>query len=81
MDQALIRQLAIELLAAEDSVTPIPPLTDRHPEITVSDAYQVQNAVVEMRLARGEVIIGKKIGRARLRSDDQRRPGPGRRVH
>ena len=62
MDQALIRQLAVELLAAEDNATPIPPLTDRYPEITVADAYQVQNTVVEMRLARGEVIIGKKIG-------------------
>lgn len=62
MEQALILQLAEELLKAEDTATPIAPLTDRYSNITVDDAYAIQKAVIEMKVARGEVIIGKKIG-------------------
>lgn len=62
MDQVLIQQLANELLVAEDTATPILPLTDRYPDITIQDAYAIQKAVIDLKLARGEVVIGKKIG-------------------
>lgn len=62
MDQVLIQQLANELLVAEDTATPILPLTDRYPNITIQDAYAIQKAVIDLKLARGEVVIGKKIG-------------------
>ena len=62
MENALIEKLADELLAAEDNATPIPPLTDRYPDITVPDAYAIQKAVIDRKVARGEVVIGKKIG-------------------
>ena len=42
MNQELIQALANELLQAEDTATPIPPLTDRYPEMTIDDAYAVQ---------------------------------------
>ena len=62
MNQDLIQALANELLQAEDTATPLPPLTDRYPEMTIDDAYAVQKAVIDKKVARGEVVIGKKIG-------------------
>lgn len=62
MNQELIQSLANGLLQAEDTATPIPPLTDRYPDMTIDDAYAVQKAVVDKKVARGEVVIGKKIG-------------------
>ena len=60
MDQVLIQQLANELLVAEDTATPLLPLTDRYPNITIQDAYAIQKAVIDLKLARGEVVIGKR---------------------
>ena len=62
MDQKLVQMLASELLQAEDTATPIPPLTDRYPDITIPDAYAIQKAVIDLKTARGETVIGKKIG-------------------
>lgn len=41
---------------------PIDPLTDQCPDISVEDAYQIQQRMVSRRLGDGEKIIGKKIG-------------------
>lgn len=62
MDQKLVQMLASELLQAEDTATPIPPLTDRYPDITIPDAYAIQKAVIDLKTARGETVIDKKIG-------------------
>jgi len=62
MDKELITVLARELYTAETSCTPIDALTTRYPEITNEDAYQVQLAGLNMRLADGHLIVGKKIG-------------------
>jgi len=40
----------------------IAPLTDNYPEMTIDEAYAVSLAICDMRLADGEIIIGKKIG-------------------
>jgi len=40
----------------------IEPLSSTYPELTVEDAYAVQSAVVERRLAVGRVIRGRKVG-------------------
>ncbi len=40
----------------------VPPLLEREPEITVDDAYRIQQRFVERRVAAGETIVGKKIG-------------------
>lgn len=62
MDKKLITQLAEELYIAETSRTPIEALTVRYPEITNEDAYQVQLAGMNMRIADGHTIVGRKIG-------------------
>ena len=41
---------------------PVAPITDREPDITVDDAYRIQQRMVERRLQKGETVIGKKIG-------------------
>lgn len=43
--------------------TPIAPLTDSYPEMTIDDAYRAQLRMIDRRLALpGEAIVGKKIG-------------------
>ncbi|MCX7070669.1 MAG: 2-oxopent-4-enoate hydratase [Gammaproteobacteria bacterium] len=41
---------------------PLAPLTEREPDITIDDAYRIQLRMIERRLAKGETVIGKKIG-------------------
>lgn len=62
MDKELIVKLARELYAAETGRAPVEALTARHPEITNEDAYRVQLAGMDMRLADGHILVGKKIG-------------------
>jgi 2-keto-4-pentenoate hydratase len=56
------RKIATELLAAEANCQPLEPLTGIHPGITIEDAYRIQLAGIEMKLAAGKKVIGKKIG-------------------
>lgn len=56
------RQLAKELLAAEKLCQGVAPLSERDGELTVEDAYQIQLEMVQMKLAEGRKIIGKKVG-------------------
>lgn len=55
-------QFAKELLEAERSCVGVEPLTQRDSNLTVEDAYQIQLETVEMKLAEGKKIIGKKVG-------------------
>lgn len=57
-----VDELANELYRAERDCRPIRPLTERHPGLSLADAYRVQQINVDRRLARGERIIGHKIG-------------------
>lgn len=54
--------IAAELLAAEASCNPIEPLTSTYPDLTVEDAYRIQLAGIGIKKARGNKVIGKKIG-------------------
>jgi 2-keto-4-pentenoate hydratase len=58
----LISQCAAVLYGAESSRRPIQPLTSRFPQLTVPEAYRIQQANVERRLKRGEHVVGHKIG-------------------
>lgn len=58
----LIAHCAAELYGAESSRRPTEPLTRRFPELSVPDAYRIQQANVQRRLARGERVVGHKIG-------------------
>ncbi len=62
MEESLIREIALKLIEAQEKKAPITPLTEQYENITVVDAYRVQQAVVKERLAQGRKIVGKKIG-------------------
>ncbi|NWG73672.1 MAG: 2-oxopent-4-enoate hydratase [Rubrivivax sp.] len=62
MSPDLITTLGDELYAALTGCHVLEPLTSRHPEITVEDAYRIQQRLNARRVAAGEVIVGKKIG-------------------
>lgn len=62
MDKQKILDLGNQLYDAFVSGNTIPPLIEQAPEITLEDAYQVQQQFIERRLAAGEHIVGKKIG-------------------
>lgn len=55
----MLEALAEELRIAEDSRTPVAPLSARHPELTVADAYAIQTINTR---ARGARVVGHKIG-------------------
>jgi 2-oxopent-4-enoate hydratase len=58
----LIRRCASELARAESARHPIEPLTRTYPQLSVLDAYRIQQENVHRRLAHGEHIVGHKIG-------------------
>ena len=62
MNTTLIDQLGDELYDALKACRVVDPLTSRHAEITVDDAYRIQQRLLLRRLAAGERVIGKKIG-------------------
>lgn len=63
LDAASVLALGDQLFDALVSRTPISPLTDSHPAITIEDAYHIQLRMIERRLAEpGERVVGKKIG-------------------
>jgi 2-keto-4-pentenoate hydratase len=62
LDRAIVQQLSNELLEAERTRVPVAPLTERYPDLTEADAYAVQLATIERKLAAGARVVGKKIG-------------------
>jgi 2-oxopent-4-enoate/cis-2-oxohex-4-enoate hydratase len=62
MEEKIIKQYGDELYEALITRNVIEPITDRSPEITIEDAYRIQNQMIQRRLDAGESIIGKKIG-------------------
>jgi 2-oxopent-4-enoate/cis-2-oxohex-4-enoate hydratase len=59
---SLLDALGDELYAALRAATPIEPLTQRHPGLTLEHAYAIQQRLNARRLADGERVVGKKIG-------------------
>ncbi len=57
-----IQKLGDELYEAFTARTTIAPLLERHPDITLDQAYRVQLRFIERRVKAGEKIVGKKIG-------------------
>ncbi len=54
--------LADELWEADRTAKPVGPLTERHPELVLGDAYAIQGINIERRVAGGERVIGRKVG-------------------
>jgi 2-oxopent-4-enoate hydratase len=62
MPTALHRELADELWEADRSAKPVAPLTDRHPDLAISDAYAIQTINITRRREEGQRVIGRKVG-------------------
>ena len=60
-DEAVQAEAAL-LDEAEAAATQIRQSTSVHPDMTMDDAYRVQAAWLDRKLARGEELIGHKIG-------------------
>jgi 2-oxopent-4-enoate hydratase len=59
---ALHRDLADELWEADRTAKPVAPLTERHPDLVLADAYAIQTLNIERRTAEGQRVIGRKVG-------------------
>jgi 2-keto-4-pentenoate hydratase len=62
LSEAEVAVLATGLFQARRSGIPVPPLTDQHPGLTVTDGYRVQQALVARLTAGGDRIAGYKLG-------------------
>ncbi len=62
MDQSQIIQLGDELYEALSTGKTVTPLTSRGFEISIEEAYHIQQQMLSRRIAAGEKVIGKKIG-------------------
>lgn len=61
-DTDRLAQLATDLRDAERTRTAIPPLSERHPDLSVRDAYGIQQCIVAARKAAGGLVRGRKVG-------------------
>ncbi|MFT0531560.1 2-oxo-hept-4-ene-1,7-dioate hydratase [Castellaniella hirudinis] len=80
LSQADIQQQAADLHAAEKARRQIRAPSLTHPGISIADAYAIQSAGVQMKLAEGRSIVGRKIGltsRAMQRSSQIDEPDYG----
>jgi 2-oxopent-4-enoate/cis-2-oxohex-4-enoate hydratase len=57
-----IERYGDELYHALVTRTTVAPLLEREPDITLDDAYRIQQRMIARRLQAGETIVGKKIG-------------------
>ena len=66
-----IASLAAALREAESTRVGIAPLTEQHPDLTLEAAYAIQRTGIEDRVARGERVVGRKIGLTSLAIQQQ----------
>jgi 2-oxopent-4-enoate hydratase len=59
---ALHQELADDLWEADRTAKPVAPLTDRHSDLTIEDAYAIQTINIDRRIAAGQRVIGRKVG-------------------
>ncbi|SIO55874.1 2-oxopent-4-enoate hydratase [Paraburkholderia phenazinium] len=62
MNDILISSLGDELYAAVKDCRVLDPLTSRYADLTIEDAYRIQQRLNARRIEAGERVIGKKIG-------------------
>ncbi|MFX1739330.1 2-oxopent-4-enoate hydratase [Paraburkholderia sp. A1RI_3L] len=62
MESTLIAELGDRLYGALNARETVAPLTDSYPDMSIDDAYHVQQRMVQRRLDAGETVVGKKIG-------------------
>jgi 2-oxopent-4-enoate hydratase len=71
LEETKLADLAARLRAAEDDRTPILPLTEEIPELTVADAYRIQQINVHRRKEEGSLVRGRKVGLTSLAMQQQ----------
>lgn len=62
IDTATVGDLAKRLRQAYETGTPIDPLVDERPELTITDAYRIQQEQVRSWVEAGETVKGHKVG-------------------
>ena len=62
MNSQTITRYGDELYDSLISRIPVEPITNREPDITIDDAYQIQLRMIQRRIDAGEILVGKKIG-------------------
>jgi 2-keto-4-pentenoate hydratase len=62
VDSTVQAEIADVLQAAYRTRTPVEPLTEKYPELTVADAVEIQLLQIRRRLAAGAVVKGHKVG-------------------
>jgi len=62
MDQIKIERYGDELYEALMTRRTLEPLTSREADISIEDAYHIQQRMIARRLEQGETVVGKKIG-------------------
>lgn len=62
LSESRIEELATALYEAERERRPIPPLTEKYPQMTPEEAYAVQLKNIRRKLAQGRRVVGKKVG-------------------
>ncbi|NJN15079.1 MAG: 2-keto-4-pentenoate hydratase [Oscillochloris sp.] len=62
LDQATVAELAQLYFQAEHNATPLEPVSRRYPDADEEDAYRVQAALIELKIALGRGIVGRKGG-------------------
>jgi 2-oxopent-4-enoate hydratase len=71
LEETRLTDLAARLRVAEDDRVPIPPLTEEVPELTVADAYRIQQLNVHRRKEEGGLVRGRKVGLTSLAMQQQ----------
>ena len=66
LNNSQIQALAQELLMAEVHARRIVPLHERYGELSIIEAYRVQDVLMELKLATGIKLIGYKMGLTNL---------------
>jgi 2-oxopent-4-enoate/cis-2-oxohex-4-enoate hydratase len=62
LDKKTIQSLGDELYDAWQNARQITPLTERHTDMTIENAYGIQLQTINRRISDGERVVGKKIG-------------------
>lgn len=62
MTQWTVARAATELLSAEDDRAERGPITDDWPDLDLATAYEIQDEILRRRIARGEHLVGVKLG-------------------
>ena len=69
-DGATVVELADRLWRAEVDRTPIEPITETRPDLTLADAYAIQAYNIRRRVDAGRAIRGCRLGRTSLPRQD-----------